>query len=228
MKPKILVSITTTNSDWKDRIKEIDKLGLKEIALFPTCLTVKQRKILYKLLEKTGLKNIPVVHIRHDFEAWEFAYLIKKFKTRAFNTHADKVGDELLLASKRYLKKIYLENIIEAPDIIPGLLDEFAGICLDISHWESFGEYPSYKKMPKLLKKYKTGWCHISGVMVKPWFNQEVNGWDYATHYMHNLSEMDYVKKYKKYLPKICALEIENSLEEQLKAKEYIEKLLGV
>ena len=229
VKPKILVSIATISPDWEAKIKEIDKLGLKEIALFLTCLGIKERKRFYKLLEKTKLERIPVVHVRHDFEEWEFSYLIKRFKTKAFNTHANWVGNELLKASQKYLKKIYLENVIETPDIIPGLLDIFGGICLDISHWENYGKllkHPSYKRMPGLLKKYKTGFCHISAIMPKPIFDKHYNQWDYASHYMHDLSEMNYVKKYKKYLPKICALEIENPLKEQLEAKQYIEKLL--
>ena len=229
VKPNILVSITTTNPDWKERIKEIDKLGLKEIALFVTCIDVKARKEFYKLLEETKLEKIPFVHLRDDVEEWEYEYLIKKYKTEVFNTHFNRVDDRFMEASKKYLNKIYLENHKETPDDKIYLLDDFAGICLDISHWENFGnllKLNNYKKFSKLLKKYKIGCCHISAIMAKPIFDKEYGIWDYASHYMHNLSEMDYVKKYKKYLPKICALEIENSLEEQLEIKKYIEKLL--
>ena len=36
---KILVNITTLTKDiWKEKIKEINELGIKETALFPTCL----------------------------------------------------------------------------------------------------------------------------------------------------------------------------------------------
>ena len=36
MKKKILLGLTTiTPGEWKNKVKEIDELGLKEIALFP-------------------------------------------------------------------------------------------------------------------------------------------------------------------------------------------------
>jgi hypothetical protein len=40
------------------------------------------------------------------------------------------------------------------------------------------------------------------------------------------LSEFDYLKKYVDLIPKIAAVEVENSLTEQLEAIEYIKKQL--
>lgn len=39
---------------------------------------------------------------------------------------------------------------------------------------------------------------------------------------------MDYVKKYKKYLSDIISIELENSFKEQLKVKQYLEKILEI
>jgi len=59
-KGQFLVSITTTKgADWEARIKEIDKLKIKKLALFVTCVNEKERKKLYQALEKTSLKEIP-------------------------------------------------------------------------------------------------------------------------------------------------------------------------
>ncbi|MDD5071218.1 MAG: hypothetical protein PHQ42_00555 [Patescibacteria group bacterium] len=233
MKPKILLGLTTTyKSDWRAKVKEIDELCLKEIALFPTCLEIKERKELYKLLEKTGLKRIPVVHARHDFKKWEFSYLMKKYKTKFFNTHFDKVNKNFLAESKGYLKKIYLENHIDFSDDDFCLLDVFAGFCLDVSHWHDYNhiqKLENHKKFPKILKKYKIGFCHISAMGKKPFFEIE-NGKKvkyYNSHWLKNLSELDYVKKYKKYLARFCALELENSFKRQLEAKKYLEKILS-
>ena len=232
MNQKILLGLTTTKgSDWRGKVKEIDKLGLKEIALFPTCLEIKERRELYKMLEKTNLKEIPVVHLRHDFKKWELAYLIKRFKTRFFNTHFDKVNKNFLAESKGYLKKIYLENHIgfSAGDF--HLLDIFAGLCLDVSHWHDYNHIQklgNYKKFPEILKKYKIGFCHISAMRGNPLFEIK-NGKRvkyYNSHWLRDLSELNYVKRYKKYLPSVCAIELENPLEEQLKAKKYLEKIL--
>lgn len=232
MKPKILLGLTTTKrSDWRAKIKEIDKLGLKEIALFPTCLGIKDRRELYKLLEKTNLKEIPVVHLRHDFKKWEFAYLIKRFKTRFFNTHFDKVNKSFLAESGGYLKKIYLENHVDFSNDFFPLLDIFAGLCLDVSHWYDYNQMQkleNYKKFPEILKRYKIGFCHISAMGEKPFFEIE-NGKKvkyYNNHWLRDLSELDYVKKYVKYLTRFCAIELENPLEEQLEAKKYLEKVI--
>ena len=232
VRPKILLGLTTTyKSDWRAKVKEIDKLGLKEIALFPTCLKIKERKELYKLLGKTGLKKIPFVHVRHDFKKWEYVYLTKKFKTRFFNTHFDKVNKNFLAESKKYLKQIYLENNWPFSDNLMPLLDSFAGFCLDISHWEDYGrlqKMATYRKMPKLLKKYKAGCGHISAVWAKPHFEEEggIKNKYYNSHWLRNLSELDYVKKYVKYLPLICAIELENPLRRQMEAKKYLEDII--
>jgi len=231
-KPKILLGLTTTKgSDWRGKVKEIDKLGLKEIALFPTCLKIKERRELYKSLEKTNLKEIPVVHLRHDFKKWELAYLIKRFKTKSFNTHFDKVNKNFLAASKGNLKKVYLENHIDFSNDSFHLLDIFAGLCLDVSHWHDYNQIQklgNYKKFPGILKKYKIGFCHISAMGEKPVFEIENKRRvkHYNSHWLRDLSELDYVKKYVKYLPEFCAIELENPLEEQLEAKRYLEKII--
>jgi hypothetical protein len=65
MERKILLGLTTTpRSDWREKIREIDELGLEEAALFPTFIHLPERKELYGLLEKTGIKKAPHVHLR--------------------------------------------------------------------------------------------------------------------------------------------------------------------
>lgn len=233
MKPKILLGLTTTKkSDWRGKVKEVDELGLTEIALFLTCLEVGKRKELYKLLEKTNLKEIPVVHLRDDFEEWEFAYLIKRFKTKFFNTHFDRVDEKFFAESKGYLKKIYLENHIDFSDDTFYLLDIFAGLCLDVSHWHDYNQIQklgNYKKFLEILKKYKIGFCHISAMREKP-FSKIKNKRKvkyYHSHWLRDLSELNYVKKYVKYLPRFCAIELENPLKRQLEAKKYLEKIIS-
>lgn len=55
----ILPGLTTTNREtWRDKIQEIDKLKIKQLALFPTCIDFKERQKMYKLLEKTNLEKI--------------------------------------------------------------------------------------------------------------------------------------------------------------------------
>ena len=66
---KILVTITTTDSSWREKIEEVKNLELKEIALFLTCLNRQEREECYRALAKTGLEKIPFVHLRSDMSA---------------------------------------------------------------------------------------------------------------------------------------------------------------
>ena len=124
-----------------------------------------------------------------------------------------------------------MENHIDFSNDSFHLLDIFAGLCLDVSHWHDYNHIQklgNYKKFPEILKKYKIGFCHISAMRGNPLFEIK-NGKRvkyYNSHWLRDLSELNYVKRYKKYLPPICAIELENPLEEQLEAKRYLEKIL--
>jgi len=79
-----------------------------------------------------------------------------------------------------------------------------------------------------ILEKYRFGCGHISAVNSTPKYSAEFNLNYYSQHYFESLRDFDYLKNYRqKYLPLIVALELENSLEEQLKAKNYIENLFS-
>jgi len=232
MKPKILLGLTTTrNSDWRGKVKEIDELKIKEVAFFSTCLKLVERKELYGLLEKTGLQRIPFVHLKDDFEEWEFEYLIKKYKTKVFNTHFDRLNKKFLQNSSKYKKLIYLENNFNFCDEMLSWFKVFPGFCLDISHFESYcaiQKISAQKNLSKYLREYKIGCAHISAIKDKPFsvIEEGVKFSLYASHFLKNLSELNYVKKYKNFLPKFCAIELENSFREQLEAKKYLEKIL--
>ena len=50
---------------------------------------------------------------------------------------------------------------------------------------------------------------------------------NYASHYLEDLSELDYLKKYPaNYFSDFIAIELENSIKEQLEVKDYIIDLL--
>ncbi|PIX02835.1 hypothetical protein COZ78_03625 [bacterium (Candidatus Gribaldobacteria) CG_4_8_14_3_um_filter_42_11] len=232
---KILPGLTTiTPGEWKNKVKEIDELGLKEIALFPTCLDYKARHELYHLLEKTGLSSILHVHLREeDFEAEELYYLINRFKTQVFNVHPTLRTMEFLKRNKKYKNQIFLENLESLPENFSEILELCGGVCLDLSHWEGHGileGQDGYAGLPKLLKKYKIGCNHISAVKKEREHCYEefsgINFYSYNSHYLNDFSEIDYVKKYKKYLADIISIELENPLKRQLEVKSYLEKII--
>ncbi len=92
MVKNILLGLTTitVGGEWKKKVKEIDELGVKEIALFPTGLNIAERKELYQLLENTKLEKIPHVHLRDDMKCDELDYLVNRFKAEVFNVHSEK------------------------------------------------------------------------------------------------------------------------------------------
>jgi hypothetical protein len=232
---KLLLGLTTTSgSDWREKTKEIDRFQIKEIALFPTCLGPEERKELYALLEKTGLERIPHVHLRDDdMGENELEYLVKKYDTRVFNIHPKKEAYEFLERSGKFRGNIYIENlyrVISYEQFNDELFKKYnvAGICLDMTHLRSeqliFPE--NYKKRVELIEKYPIGCNHISGIVKKPYIWEGCEIFD--THMLSDLSELDYLKGFpRKYFSEIVSIELENSFEEQLGAKKYIENIIN-
>ena len=227
---KILLGLTTTpGSDWREKTREIDKFGIKEIALFPTFLKTEERKELYSLLEKTGLESIPHVHLRSpDMGADELNYLIDKYKTKVFNVHSPRefaINNDCF----NFKDKIYLENT----DFIPAAeeIEKFDGICLDMSHRENYlreNNFEYVNTLDNLLEKYPIGCGHASAIKNEPQKDlEEFDNMRFSSHWMDNVNEFDYMKNYLKYIPEFFSIELENSFEEQLKVKEYLEKIIN-
>jgi hypothetical protein len=232
---KILLGLTTTEgSDWRAKTQEIDELGIKEVALFPTCLEPDERQELYSLLEKTGLERIPHVHLRgEDTSDDELEYLFERYKTQVFNIHPTIEAYEFLARSTKFQKIIYIENLYHGVCIEQFSEEMFqkykvSGVCLDTAHLRSekllFPE--NYKKHVKLIEKYPIRCNHISGIVKKSFIWRGLKVFD--THMLTDLFELDYLKDFpKKYFSDFISVELENSLKEQLEAKKYIENIIN-
>ena len=224
---KILLGVTTTyGSDWKEKIKEIKKFKLKEVAFFVTCLDKKQRQEFYDLVKTTGVEA-PFVHIRSDMEVEELDYLVKNFKTKVFNIHTEREYP-LEYDLSKYQKKIFVENIFF------GLSEEevkkWGGICLDLAHLDedSFSRKDKYKKNKKIIERNFIGCNHISAILKEPREDKEAGFSRHDCHFLNNLSELNYLRKYPlSYFSDYVAIELENTLEEQLKIREYIIKIIN-
>jgi len=235
-KKKILLGFTTTpNSNWREKIKEIEKFQIKEVAFFPTFLKREERQELYQLLEKTCLERMPHVHLRDDMSEEEVSYFAEKFGTEKFNIHCNLRGFQFLKTiSSFWGERIFLENQWEISDNFLEMLDLCGGLCIDFSHWEEFGHYKKnqgYGQFSSLAEKYQVGCCHISAVKklgrVKKFLAVKMGLLQIADHTFYQLDEFDYLMKYQTYLPDIISLELENSLEEQILVKNYLEKKLS-
>lgn len=223
---RILPAITTiTGSLWLKKVAEVKKFKLKEVCLFLTCLDKDQRKRLYALLKNTGVKKVPFVHIRSDVPPEELAFLMRVYQTKIFNTHTKQEYAPLYDYGK-YKKNIYIENVyrpLEEEEI-----KEFGGVCLDLSHLESdrLLRRDSYQHTIKVLKKYPPRCSHVSAIRKKP-FLDEKGFQRYGAHILTDLSEFDYLREYPLgFFGEVVAIELENTIEEQLKVKEYLSTLI--
>ena len=157
--------------------------------------------------------------------AEEVKFLIKNYQTEAFNIHSE---EEFPLKDglTSWANRIYLENT----DLLLNKeeLKKWAGICLDLSHLEDDRclNPTRYKKYLKLIEKYPVGVNHVSAVREKVFRHPEF-GLVKSAHFLKSLNELDYLKNYPtNFFAPLIAIELENSLEEQLKIKTYLEELL--
>ncbi len=225
-KPRIFPTITTISQNWPEKIKEVKKLGLKEVCFFPTCLKEKERKKAYNLIGKTKIKRIPLVHLREDMKPEELDFLVKKYKTQAFNLHAQSEYP-LIYDYSKYRKMIYIENAYH--NFNKKELNYFGGVCIDFSHLENdrIIHKEKFKKIIKIIKRYKIGCNHISTIKKTSHWDKGEGAFRYDAHRLIKASELDYLKNYpKNYFSDIIAIELENSIKEQLSVKKYIIDIL--
>lgn len=239
MKKEILLGLTTTRaSDWRQKIADIDTLGIKKVALFLTGLGLVERQELYRLLEATQLEEMPHVHIRDDVELQELDYLIERYHTVAFNIHPE-AHYKWRYDYANYPGMIFIENLSNNSGGLPleSELKRYPGLCLDYAHWENHrrcnaGQDDDFVASLLLyIQRYPIGCCHVSSIREEPSTDQKdiEHGTIYDAHSFRDLNELDYMQKYISYLPpRYISLELENSFQEQLEAKAYLEKLLAL
>lgn len=228
---KILPTITTTGlkKGWIDKIYELRENMIQEIALFPTAILKNERLELYRLLKKNILK-IPYVHLRSDMEFWEIEYFIKEYETKIFNIHSMNDYPHIYDYSA-YKNIIFIENTFSG--LNNDEVKKFAGVCIDFSHLETdrLGYKEIYEQNIKVIKKNTIGCNHISAVRKETWIDNSNKNYPakirHDFHKLLDLSELDYLKNYPlKYFSEHIAIELENSIEEQMAIKKYIEKII--
>ncbi|MBI2626246.1 MAG: hypothetical protein HYW69_01475 [Candidatus Nealsonbacteria bacterium] len=225
---KIFPAVTTI-FDWRSKLKEVKELNLKEVALFLTCANYEERQEIYDFLKETKIEKVPFAHIRTDMQMEEMEYLIKIYHTEVFNIHT-KREYQYPADYEKYKKMIYIENTYEPFD--EKEIKDFAGICLDVAHLENSRIFKPelYNHNIKVIEKYGCGCNHISPTKNFSLYDvkKEDESENWNAHVLDNLSQLDYLKSYpKKYFGKLAAIEMENSIKDQLKARDYMLKLLG-
>ena len=220
-KGRLIIGLTAKKGEnWEGKLREINKLGVKRIALFTEEISRKNRIKLYSKLIDSCIKEIPLAHIRKDTETKELVFLIKNFKTKYFNIHESSF--KYLGKWKRFHKKLYLEMNYDNKVPKDVVVKKIGGFCIDLSHFkaseEKFTEDFKYVMKRKNIHKYFK--CnHLNGYSYKK--NCDV-------HRVNSIKDFDYLKTLPKFLfGNVIALEMYNSVKEQLKYKKYLTKLLN-
>ena len=219
---RIFVSITgSTDKDWQSKLKEIEYLKIKEIALFLEIFrTRSQRDKICQALLKSCVKNIPLVHIRDDMAKEELSFLVKNFKTKCFTIHEDHF--KILSQWQGFYQKLYLE--MNYDNFINRLVDvsKIGGFCIDLSHFKAAEEKWSQEFA------YIMQWQSVSHLFKC----NHLNGYDYKKnqdlHTVRSLKEFDYLKTLPEFIfGDYIGIEVFNSIKEQIRFKRYLVKLLN-
>lgn len=218
---RIIVGITGINSkECISKINEIVKFKLNEAALFLEHLEKNDRDCVYAALEKSGIKNIPLVHLRSDMSREEIKMLEGVYKVRYFTIHEDHF--KIINHWRGFYKKMYLE--MSTDDFVAAnvKVEKIGGFCVDLAHYkkQSILNNKDYKYVYDRRNILKLFACnHLSGYNPK-------NNMD-----MHSVeSEKDFL--YLKDLPEfvfgeLIAFEINNSIKKQLNLKKHLEFLIN-
>jgi len=225
---RIFVGLTGgENKDWQQKLKDINRLGIKEAAVFLERFDKKERDNLYPFLIKSAIKKVPLVHIRTDNTKEEIKFFIEKYQTQHFNIHEDHF--KLLDNWKGYWKNLYLEMNYDDQIAKDVKVKKIGGFCIDLAHFKSAiargDEEATYAYSNK--NKIKFACNHLNGFSSEPIINfYGKRGHD--VHRIRSLKDFDYLTNLPKFVfGKIIALEMENSIPEQLKFKDYLVKVLN-
>ncbi|MFH1575743.1 MAG: hypothetical protein ABIB55_02250 [Candidatus Nealsonbacteria bacterium] len=219
MTTKILLSITGKESfDWANKLKEINARKIDEAAIFFGSFDKKERDNLYRLLLKSTVKTVPFAHLRDDMSAEEIKFLIDRFKTKYFNIHESSFN--ILDQWKDYWNKLYLEMDFNDEIAKNVKVRKIGGFCVDLAHFKAAISRGTEEASYIFLRKNESEIAcnHLNGY--NPVTMKDI-------HIIKDLSSFDYLTTLPKYaFGKIIALEVYNSIEEQIKFREYVSRLL--
>ncbi|HQB84986.1 MAG TPA: hypothetical protein PLZ69_00930 [Candidatus Pacearchaeota archaeon] len=219
----ILVSITGKDENaCIEKINELNNLGIKEIGLFLTLLDKRQRKDVYSNLLQSKIKNIPLVHIRHDMTKDELILLKENFKTKYFTIHEINFLRNDVLKWIDFYENLTLEMNFDNFVSKKVKVEEIRGFCVDLAH---------FKVGMEMLNK-DFDYVYNKKDVPKYFVCNHLNGWNPETnrdmHTVNSLEYFDYLKTMPVFLfGKCIAIELFNPIKEQLEFKKYLVSLLS-
>jgi hypothetical protein len=216
---RIFVSVTGEGDGWRQKIEDINKLKIASAAVFIERFEKEQRKELYDALLYSCIKEVPLVHMRHDAAADEMEFFIKNFGTKLFNIHEDTFN--FIDQWRGYWDKLYLEMNYDSNIAANVDISKIGGFCVDLAHLKAAiarGADEAFYIISH-LKKTNVSSNHLSGYSFDK--NEDV-------HFASDLKDFDYLAV----LPKaafgqIIAMEVDNDIADQLKFKDRAAKILN-
>jgi len=216
---KIFLSITgEKNIDWQAKLKELDQLKIRKAAVFLSAFDRKERDHFYRFLLRSSIKSVPFVHLRDDVSKEEIQFFINKFKTDHFNIHESDF--KLLDQWKGFWNKLYLEMNYDSKISKNVKVRRIGGFCVDLAHLKSAIARGAKEAHYVHLRKDKIKFAcnHLGGYCPEKMRD---------LHTVASLKDFDYLTTLPKYVfGKVIALEINNSIKEQIVFKKHIGKLL--
>lgn len=205
---------------WRDKLEEIRQMKINIFGLFLERFEREQRNNIYQALEKLEIKEIPLVHIRDDMDKEELDLLFNKYKTRYFTIHEEhfNIIDKWQDFEKYLFLEMNTDNFI-ADNV---RVEKIGGFCVDLAHYQKQKDRQTidYNYIFERRHKQNLFKCnHLSGYSFKDMED---------LHYANSKKDFDYLKNLPDFVfGEVMAIEIDNSIKEQLKLGEYIVRLLG-
>jgi hypothetical protein len=221
MKKTLLLGITgETDEHYREKIEEINERQISVVALFLERFLPHQREEIYGMLENSTVKEIPLVHIRHDIKKEELILLSEKYNTQCFTIHESHF--DILSSWEGFEEKLFLE--MNTDNVVPDNVEvgRVGGFCVDLAHYqkqEDIKALADYKYVYDRRHDESLFKCnHVSGYS----FIEKKD-----LHYVDSKKDFDYLR----FLPiflfgDIMAIEVDNSIAEQVVYREHILKIL--
>jgi hypothetical protein len=233
---RVIPSITTISrcaSGWRDKIGEIEALGLTSVGLFLTGVREAERRELYRELELAHVRHlftVPFVHAVSDMPEDEYRYLIDRFGVELFNLHPVKQFPLQHKLSAEIRRKITIENTSTDQSIDLLDLSGFNGICLDMAHAEDLRcrSGHEFEKLARLttMAPVLVNPISVSGEVAH---SDSHGNLTYHSHVTVDGRDVSYLERYPlNFFGSIVAVELADLLAVQVKLVPVIQEMLVV
>lgn len=157
----------------------------------------------------------------------EFWLLHEHFGTERFNLHPEREFPLQHPLSVSIRERIYIENADQCHSLLESDVEGYAGICLDLSHYESMRKlHPkAAANLAKMLTKFPIGANHISAVYKDSSAPRDEDC--LSIHHLSELTTLDYVRGFSPLLfGEFMAIELENSITDQVQALKELTEIM--